>query len=56
MSAGLWAVITDDEHLCFGPYPSEESAARVAERVAAEHDLDARCVELGYLDEREEES
>ena len=51
----IWAVITDDEHLCFGPYPDEESAANVAERVAADHDLNARCVALYDYDAEDEE-
>ena len=46
MTAENWAVLTDDEHLCFGPYPDEETAAHVAQHVAREHDLYTRYVQL----------
>jgi hypothetical protein len=46
MSAEAWAVVTDDEHACFGPLPSEDDARHVAKLAARVYDLDARVVRL----------
>jgi hypothetical protein len=54
-AVAVWAVITDDEHLCFGPYASEEEAAPVARTVAHEHGLSAWCVELQPYEPEEDE-
>lgn len=52
---GIWVVITQDEHINFGPYSSEEDAVEVAAQASDRYGQGAQTRYVTPYDEEEDE-